>query len=89
MEFEAKWSGYAALFDYTDAFATAPEGRSSLAWLVPFARPFRGAIAAALALAVIASALQMMLPVFIQVIVDKVLVDGDIGLLHSSNKYAG
>jgi len=81
-EFEARWSGYAALFDYTEAFASAPEGGASLAWLWPFVRPFRSTLAKATALAVIVSALQMVLPVFTQVIVDKVLVEGDVGLLH-------
>ena len=82
-EFERKWSGYAALFDYTEAFAQAPEGQSSLAWLSPFLRPFRGTLAKALALAIIASAMQMMLPVFTQVIIDRVLVEGNVGLLHA------
>jgi ATP-binding cassette subfamily B protein len=81
-EFQRKWTGYAALFDYTEAFEQAPQERSSLAWLWPFLRPFRGTIVNAAALAVIASALQMLLPVFTQVIVDKVLVEGDVGLLH-------
>src|SRR5262249_21123515 len=35
-EFEQKWSGYAALFDYTVAFEQAPEGQSTVAWMVPF-----------------------------------------------------
>jgi ATP-binding cassette subfamily B protein len=81
-EFESKWSGYTALFDYTPAFEQAPLGRSSLSWLWPFLRPFRGTIARAVGLAVVASALQMTLPVFTQVVVDKVLVEGDVGLLH-------
>ncbi|PYK22830.1 MAG: hypothetical protein DME52_13780, partial [Verrucomicrobia bacterium] len=32
-EFEAKWTGYAALFDYTPAFEQAPEGKGTLAWV--------------------------------------------------------
>src|SRR2546430_334418 len=32
-EFEAKWTGYAALFDYTPAFEQAPESKPTLAWL--------------------------------------------------------
>jgi ATP-binding cassette subfamily B protein len=82
-EFEAKWTGYSALFDYTEAFEQAPEGRPSLAWLAPFLRPFWGTLGKAFALAVLASAIQMMLPVFTQVIVDKVLVEGDLALLHT------
>lgn len=81
-EFEAKWTGYAALFDYTEAFEAAPVGRSSFAWLTAFLRPFRGTIASAVALAAVVSGLQMLLPVFTQVIVDKALVEGDVGLLH-------
>ncbi len=81
-EFEGKWSGYGALFDYTTAFEQAPEEEPSLAWLVPFFKPFRGILARAIGLAVIVSALQMLLPIFTQVIVDRVLVEKDIGLLH-------
>jgi ATP-binding cassette subfamily B protein len=81
-EFEARWSGYAALFDYTDAFAQAPVETASLAWLRPFVRPFSSVLARAAGLAVVASALQMVLPVFTQVIVDRVLVEQDVGLLN-------
>ena len=81
-EFEAKWTGYAALFDYTDAFASAPEGRSSVAWLWGFIKPFQSMFAKAVALAIIVSAMQMLLPVFTQIIIDKVVVEGDVGLLR-------
>ena len=81
-DFEARWSGYAALFDYTDAFAQAPVEGPTAAWLWPFVRPFRSVLARALGLAVVAAALQMLLPVFTQVIVDRVLVEQDVGLLN-------
>jgi ATP-binding cassette subfamily B protein len=81
-EFERRWSGYTALFDYTDAFARAPVEAASAAWLWPFVRPFRSIIGRAIGLAVVASALQMLLPVFTQVIVDRVLVEQDVGLLN-------
>jgi HlyB family type I secretion system ABC transporter len=81
-EFEAKWTGYAALFDYTEAFASAPEGRPSAAWLWPFVRPWAGVLVRALALAGLVAGLQMLLPVFTQVIVDRVLVEQDAGLLR-------
>jgi HlyB family type I secretion system ABC transporter len=81
-EFEQKWSGYAALFDYTEDFAKAPEGKASAAWLWPFFRPFSGILLKAVALAVIVSALQMVLPLFTQIIVDRVLVEQDVGLLN-------
>ena len=81
-EVEKQWTGYAALFDYTAAFEKAPEGRSSAAWLATFFRPHAPVLSKAIALALIVSALQMVLPVFTQVIVDRVLVERDEGLLR-------
>ena len=81
-DFERRWSGYTALFDYTDAFAQAPVEVPSAAWLWPFVRPFRPIIVRAIGLAVVGSALAMLLPVFTQVIVDRVLVEQDISLLN-------
>jgi ATP-binding cassette subfamily B protein len=82
-DFERKWSGYTALFDYTDAFASAPVEAPSAAWLWPFVRPFKSVIGRAIGLAVVASGLAMLLPVFTQVIVDRVLVEQDFGLLNT------
>jgi len=82
-EFEKKWSGYAALFDYTEAFKKAPEGKADLSWLWPFFRPFTGSMIKALALSIILSALQMVLPVFSQVVVDTVLVHQELNLLRA------
>jgi ATP-binding cassette subfamily B protein len=81
-DFERRWSGYAALFDYTAAFAAAPVEAPSAAWLWPFVRPFRSLIGRAVGLAVVAAALQMLLPVFTQIIVDRVLVEQDVTLLN-------
>ncbi|MBA3344118.1 MAG: peptidase domain-containing ABC transporter [Gemmatimonadales bacterium] len=82
-EFEKKWTGYAALFDYTDAFERAPTGGPvGAAWLWPFLRPYSRLLLQAAALAVFVSALQMVLPVFSQIIVDRVLVEQDSALLR-------
>lgn len=81
-EFEARWTGYAALFDYTEAFELAPEAERSWAWLGRFVRPFSGLLVKAVALALVVSGLQMLLPVFTQVVVDKVLVEQDADLLR-------
>ncbi len=81
-DFDRRWSGYTALFDYTDAFAQAPVEAPSAAWLWPFVKPFRPVIVRAFGLAVVASSLAMLLPVFTQLIVDRVLVEQDIGLLN-------
>jgi HlyB family type I secretion system ABC transporter len=81
-EFGKKWNGYAALFDYTEAFEQAPEGTSSARWLWPFVQPHARIGAQAVGLALAVSALQMLLPVFTQVIVDRVLVEQDASLLR-------
>jgi CRP-like cAMP-binding protein/predicted double-glycine peptidase len=80
-EFETRWSGFAALFDYTQAIERVPETKAGVAWLTPFFRPYARIALQALGLAVVVSALQMILPLFTQVIVDRVLVDRDVGLL--------
>jgi HlyB family type I secretion system ABC transporter len=81
-DFQQKWSGYAALFDYTPEFERAPESTRLLSWMWPLIRPHAALLAQSLGLAVIVSVLQMVLPVFTQVIVDRVLVDQDLSLLH-------
>jgi HlyB family type I secretion system ABC transporter len=82
-EFEAKWTGYAALFDYTPAFEQTPEGKSSLAWVLPFLARFKVILLQALGLALAVSFLQLLFPVFTQMVVDKVIVENDIGLLKT------
>lgn len=80
-EFLDKWTGYAALFEHTAEFDKQPEAKLGISWLLPFFKPYRGLIANSTALALIVSALQMIIPVFTQVIVDRVLVEQDRGLL--------
>ena len=81
-ELLANWSGYAALFDYTEAFERTPEGGSGISWLWPFFRPHLRLLGKAVGLAAIVSALQMVLPVFTQIIVDRVVVEQDLTLLN-------
>ena len=80
-EFEQNWSGYAALFDYTIAFEDAPESQSGLAWVLPFLAELQGYLIQVALLAVAVSFLQLLFPVFTQMVVDKVIVEKDIGLL--------
>ena len=82
-EFEAKWTGYAALFDYTTAFEQAPESKPTLAWLVPFLARFKVILLQVLGLAVSVAFLQLLFPVFTQMVVDKVIVENDVGLLKT------
>jgi HlyB family type I secretion system ABC transporter len=81
-EFDRRWTGYAALFDYTPAFEQAPQAARGLAWLQPIVKPHLPLLTRALGLAVVVSGLQMVLPVFTQVIVDRVLVEQDLTLLR-------
>jgi HlyB family type I secretion system ABC transporter len=81
-EFERSWTGYAALFDYTEAFEQAPVTRPGLGWFWPFLRPHRGVLLRAVGLAAVVSALQMVLPLFTQVVVDRVVVEQDVSLLN-------
>jgi ATP-binding cassette subfamily B protein len=80
-EFDQKWSGYAALFDYTTAFEKAPEGRPAVAWMLPFFAKYRVSLLQAFFLAALVSALQLVFPVCTQVVVDRVIVEQDINLL--------
>jgi ATP-binding cassette subfamily B protein len=81
-DFAAKWSGYAALFDYTDAFERNEEARPGIAWILPFFKPYTKLLAQATGLALLVSLLEMVIPVFTQVIVDRVVVERDVALLH-------
>ncbi|HXY60459.1 MAG TPA: peptidase domain-containing ABC transporter [Chthoniobacterales bacterium] len=81
-EFEGKWTGYAALFDYTTAFDQAPEGKPAMAWLFPFLARFKVVLLQVLGLALAVSVLQLIFPVFTQMVVDKVIVENDLGLLR-------
>jgi ATP-binding cassette subfamily B protein len=82
-EFEAKWTGYTALFDYTVAFENAPESKPALAWIVPFLAKFKVILFQVLGLAIAISVLQLMFPVFTQMVVDRVIVENDLGLLKT------
>jgi len=81
-EFEQRWTGYAALFDYTDAFAEAPESSTGVAWLKPFFAGYRTLFLQVLLLAGIVTMLQLLFPVFTQMVVDKVIVENDVSLLN-------
>lgn len=77
----AGWSRYAVVLEATPALEQAPREERTLAWLRPLLRPHRSAVALAFVLALVASGLQMLLPLFSGVVVDKVVVGGRQGLL--------
>ncbi len=82
-DFEQGWSGYAALFDYTTAFEMTPEAKASFAWLLPFFAKFKKILIQVLLLAVAVVFLSLLFPIFTEMVVDKVIVEKDIGLLKT------
>ncbi|MEO5717666.1 MAG: peptidase domain-containing ABC transporter [Chthoniobacterales bacterium] len=82
-EFEQNWSGYAALFDYTTAFDNAPESKPGLAWIIPFLLKFRTIFLQVMLLAVALTFLELLFPIFTEMVVDKVIVEKDVGLLKT------
>src|SRR5262249_59471322 len=63
------------------AFEQAPESKPTLAWVLPFLARFKVILLQALGLAVAVSFLQLLFPVFTQMVVDKVIVENELGLL--------
>ncbi|MFF3159614.1 peptidase domain-containing ABC transporter [Streptomyces sp. NPDC057910] len=80
-EFLDNWSGYTALFAYGDGLEGQPEAKSNSRWFLRLFKPHRGALLLALVLAVLAAAARMSAPVFLMLIVDRVLPGRDLGLL--------
>lgn len=81
-DFDAKWTGYTALFEPGEAFEQLPESPRAREWLLPLFRPYRRTFLTAVLLALAVSGMQMVLPVFIQVVVDRVLPSRDFSLLR-------
>lgn len=81
-EVEERWSGYAALCEPTERLSEAPRGGLDLRWLWPFLRPHRRTLVISLVLALAAAGLQMVFPVFSQVIIDRVVGGHRQGLLY-------
>ncbi|MGH8095222.1 MAG: peptidase domain-containing ABC transporter [Chthoniobacterales bacterium] len=82
-EFEQGWSGYAALFDYTIAFANAPESKPGMAWLLPFLVKFKTLFIQVMLLAIAITFLELLFPVFTEMVVDKVIVEKNVSLLET------
>jgi ABC-type bacteriocin/lantibiotic exporter with double-glycine peptidase domain/CRP-like cAMP-binding protein len=81
-EFEQKWSGYAAVFEPTPAFEEVPEAKPSYSWMLPFLRPHYGTLAKAGLLALLAAGLELVIPIFTQIVVDDALPDHNRNLLY-------
>jgi ABC-type bacteriocin/lantibiotic exporter with double-glycine peptidase domain/CRP-like cAMP-binding protein len=69
-EVREKWSGWSATFRPTPRLAEAPVERLNLSWLRPFVRPLRAKFAVSVLLAIVATGLELVSPVFTQHVVD-------------------
>jgi ABC-type bacteriocin/lantibiotic exporter with double-glycine peptidase domain/CRP-like cAMP-binding protein len=74
-ELDEKWTGYAALLTPTPALEDAPRASSGLRWVLPFLRPHLRMLGFALAMAIVAAAAEVAIPVLTTSIIDK-------GVLH-------
>lgn len=81
-EFETRWTGYVALFDYTEAFEQTPQAQRGIGWMLPFLTGYKAIFLQVFLLAGIVTMLQLLFPIFTQMIVDQVIVDHDLGLLN-------
>ncbi len=82
-EFEERWSGYTALIEPTGEVEVAgPSAGADLRWMRQLLGRYRGRLIVAVLLALLASTLQMAMPVFLQIVVDQVLPDRNVQLLR-------
>src|SRR5262249_30472325 len=80
-EFEERWTGYAAVLSPTPAFDEIPEDAPSYRWLLPFLRPHRRTLAIAVVLALLAAGLELVIPIFTQIVFDDAIPNSDQQLL--------
>jgi ABC-type bacteriocin/lantibiotic exporter with double-glycine peptidase domain/CRP-like cAMP-binding protein len=80
-EFLQRWTGYAAVFSPGPGLADAPVQPDRMRWVWPFLRPYRATFAWAALLALLGAGAAMLIPVVTQVVIDRVIVERDIGLL--------
>jgi HlyB family type I secretion system ABC transporter len=80
-EFERGWSGFVALVAPTPALQEVEEGDRGLGWAVDFFRPYTKALLLTLVLGLVAAGLEMTIPLFSGVIVNRVVGHRDYRLL--------
>ena len=81
-EFEKSWTNMALLLDYTDRVAENEPSRSSFRRFLPLVKPYRGILIEVLLASVVLSLFGLASPIFMQTIVDQVLVHQDRALLN-------
>ena len=80
-EFEQGWSGFVALVARTPALDEVEEGGAGIGWVLDFFRPHIGVLLRILALGLVAAGLEMTIPLFSELIVNRVVGRRNFGLL--------
>ena len=81
-EFEKAWTNMALLLEYTDRVAENEPSRSSFKRFFPLIRPYAGILIEVLLASLVLSLFGLASPIFMQTIVDQVLVHHDEDLLN-------
>ncbi len=81
-EFEKGWTNMALLIDYTDQVAENEPSQSSFKRFFPLIRPYTGILIEVLLASLVLSLFGLASPIFMQTIVDQVLVHHDEDLLN-------
>ncbi len=81
-EFEKGWTNMALLLEYTDQVAENEPSQSSFKRFFPLIRPYTGILIEVLLASLVLSLFGLASPIFMQTIVDQVLVHHDEGLLN-------
>jgi ATP-binding cassette subfamily B protein len=82
-DFDERWTGYTVLAHPDEAFGGSPRARPARTWLLPLFRPYLQTMLLATLLAVAVAAMQLAVPIFIQLVVDHVLPSEDVDLLRT------
>ncbi len=81
-EFEKGWTNMALLLEYTDQVAENEPSQSSFKRFFPLIRPYRGILIEVLLASLVLSLFGLASPIFMQTIIDQVLVHHDEDLLN-------
>ena len=81
-EFERSWTNMALLLEYTDQVAENEPSQSSFKRFFPLIRPYTGILIEVLLASLVLSLFGLASPIFMQTIVDQVLVHHDADLLN-------
>lgn len=81
-DFLSNWNGYVALARPTERLKQVPLPKTELGWLGPILSPYRSRLALVVVLSLVASVLQMMVPLVTGAVIDDVIPHHNYGRLY-------